>query len=121
MIKTHCLRDFCSSENLFFWIEVEQWKELLGTATEDPNAARIRAEEIYNIYLTEESPYRIVGLGSQAEVLKEIRRKIRVPEPLQSSLFQSVQEHIQQWMEHDSFPKFKTTDAYKTWFGMTIM
>lgn len=59
---------FYSSENLFFWLEVEQFKTSNLTTS-----LRERAQEIFDIYLTEGSPYRIPGIHTLAKTIKEIK------------------------------------------------
>eukprot|EP01102_Stenamoeba_stenopodia_P006260 TRINITY_DN1713_c0_g1_i1.p1 TRINITY_DN1713_c0_g1~~TRINITY_DN1713_c0_g1_i1.p1 ORF type:complete len:204 (-),score=44.64 TRINITY_DN1713_c0_g1_i1:250-861(-) len=91
-----------SSENLIFWIEIENYRSIQGK-----QEMISKAREIQNDYLLPASSKEI---NIDDELVAAIKAKINNPD---EKLFDAAQHWIFTLMWQDSWPKFVKTDAYK--------
>uniref|UniRef100_A0A7S0JK20 G protein-coupled receptor kinase n=1 Tax=Calcidiscus leptoporus TaxID=127549 RepID=A0A7S0JK20_9EUKA len=100
--KRFCVQDF-STENLLFWLEVEEYREIRA-----PAYRKSIARKIYNKYIREDAP-QLIGLNDamrrniSAEMLTDPTVK----------LFSELQASVVLSMKLDIFPRFVDSDAYR--------
>ncbi|PRP87959.1 hypothetical protein PROFUN_02696 [Planoprotostelium fungivorum] len=96
------LHDLHSSENLSFWMEVENYKNLPQEELE------VVGREIYDKYISKDSPYEI---NIDSKMRKQVVASVAVG--YTQNIFTPIQNAIWKSMELDTFPKFLQSPAYK--------
>jgi len=101
------LREHQSNENLTFWVEVEEFKSMFATETNnsdqnnvDENLLKEKASKIYRKYFTSISKYEL-------NIADTIRKKVH--ESLASphhDMFNDSQQSILKLLAEESFPRF---------------
>ena len=99
--KDFCIRTFCN-EAIFFWLDVENYKNLPGSQY----MKRI-ALKIYRKYIQDEA---FLQINISSNVRADISRKITDPS---RCIFNKAQDEIFKLMETDSFPKFLLSKEYE--------
>eukprot|EP01080_Neovahlkampfia_damariscottae_P011445 gene11445-4610_t len=102
LFKQHCFKEL-TIESFFFITKVEEYN---GTVEKHEVA-----EEIYETFLKEDSPYEIntckLSLASIVENLEKKNHK--------DNLFEEIQREIC-WLLRDTFKRFKESEIYKNYF-----
>mmetsp|Transcript_899 Transcript_899/g.1796 ORF Transcript_899/g.1796 Transcript_899/m.1796 type:complete len:543 (-) Transcript_899:137-1765(-) len=102
VFKKFCMQDF-STENLLFWLEVEEYREIKA-----PAYRKSVARKIYNKYIRKDAPQQI-GLN---ERMRDSISGEMVIEP-NETLFAELQKHVTLSMKLDIFPRFVDSDLYR--------
>lgn len=98
-----------SSENLSFWVEVEDYKTL-----ENENDRKSRAEKIWDKFLNKSAQTPINIDGSVRDSLYNSISSKEYP----IDLFNEAQEFIYSLLELDSYRKFIQSENYQNWISM---
>ncbi|KAL1507523.1 hypothetical protein AB1Y20_007147 [Prymnesium parvum] len=101
--KKFCMAEM-SMENLLFWLEVQDFKQI-----EAPEYAGFVARKIFNKYIR-------VGAPQQLAVESGLRSTIQStfkPNVIQSNIFNEIQNACVLSMKLDIFPRFVDSDLYK--------
>ena len=103
-------KDFCvsemSTENLLFWLEVEDYKDIKEAAI---NMRLFTARKIARKYIDASATQQ---LGIEDRYKTAIMEGLKLPEP-PPSLFTEAQQQIFVSMKTDSFPRFLESQMYK--------
>lgn len=101
--KKFCMAEM-SMENLLFWLEVEDFKQI-----EAPEYAGFVARKLFNKYIR-------VGAPQQLAVESGLRSTIQStfqPHVIQPNIFDQIQNACVLSMKLDIFPRFVDSDSYK--------
>ena len=103
-------KDFCvsemSTENLLFWLEVEDYKDIKEAAI---NMRLFTARKIARKYIDASATQQ---LGIEDRYKTAIMEGLKLPEP-PPHLFTEAQQQIFVSMKTDSFPRFLESQMYK--------
>jgi len=105
--KKFCVSDY-STENLLFWLEVEEYRVIKA-----PEYRRHIARKILRKYINEGASQQI---GLKEELRCDVRSKITVDkdtEPPPTDVFEKIQESVKYEMQMDIFQRFVDSPQYK--------
>ena len=106
--KKFCVADY-STENLLFWLEVEEYREVKA-----PEYRRHIARKIYRKYIQENAPQQI---GLKEDLRIQLRAVVsnlgKDAEPPAPDVFAPIQESVKADMKLDVFQRFVESEQYK--------
>ncbi len=103
------LHELYNSENLAFWLEVEEYKKLSEEERKD------RSQEIYDKYFDPESKYE---LNVEGKMKKDLASQLPSTD---INIFLGLQESVWNVLEHDCFPKFLQSKMYQNYKGLELL
>jgi len=100
------LKELHSTENLAFWLEVEEYKALTNAADRS-----IKAKDMYIKFIAPNGRYEI----NICDALKKelLQKMVHLDKDVDEHLFDSVQRSIFDLMSYDSYAKFLKSERYR--------
>jgi len=97
--KKFCMQEL-SMENLLFWLEVEDYKNI-----EAPEYRKFCSRKIYRKYIA-------AGASMQLSVAGDMRAEIMQTSNPEPNLYTAVQDQVMLSMKLDIFPRFQESELY---------
>lgn len=112
LFRTHLINEL-SIENLTFYLEVKQFKQLFEMAEGSSESQKQCATEIYAKFLSGQHQTQ-VNISYQA---RDKIEKLLSNDEVSGTLFDGAFWEVYSLMQSDSYPRFKLTSEYKQFIG----